>query len=70
MSPAMQDRLCFPAVYGSGIGTFETSRHVRCSDAIEGKPAISRTTHFGSEGPLTDIRALRASVVTLRSLEP
>jgi hypothetical protein len=33
----------------SGIGTFETSRDVRSSVAIEGKPDISRTTHFGSD---------------------
>jgi hypothetical protein len=32
----------------SGIGTFETSRDVRSSVAIEGKPDMSRTWLFGS----------------------
>jgi hypothetical protein len=33
----------------SELGTFETSRDVSSSVAIEGKPDISPTTQFGSD---------------------
>jgi hypothetical protein len=33
----------------SGVGTFQTCRHVRSSVAIGGIADISRTAHFGSD---------------------
>ena len=38
----------FAAAHESARGTFETSRDVRISVAIGGKPDVARTAHFGS----------------------
>jgi len=39
----------------SAVGTFETSRDVRISVAIGGKPDVARAAHFGSVAPEADI---------------
>jgi hypothetical protein len=45
----MFQTFAFAAVNESEIGTFETSRDVRCLVAIGGKADMRRAAHFGSD---------------------
>jgi hypothetical protein len=47
--------MLFAAVHESLVGTLETPRDVRSSVAIRGKADVTRTFHFGSDGPLAEV---------------